>query len=76
MGAPSFGCCCALLLHAHGQVDEGEDVVLNHDGEAEENGIEDQDVDAQLHIQPPLIKVDPQNLHAWTTHQNDLRRDQ
>lgn len=55
---------CALLLHAHGQVDEGEDVVLDHDGEAEEHGVEDQDVDAQLHVQPPLIQVDPQDLHA------------
>lgn len=65
-----------LVLHAHGQVDEGEHVVLDHDGEAEEDGIQDQDVDAQLQVQPPLIQVDPQNLcthaHAHTeTHQGD-----
>lgn len=44
----SEACCCALLLHAHGQIDKGEDVVLYHDGEAEEDGIKDQDIDAQL----------------------------
>lgn len=35
----SVSCCSALLLHAHGQVDKGEDVVLDHDGDAEEDGI-------------------------------------
>lgn len=59
----SESCCCALLLHAHGQVDKGEDVVLNHDGEAEEDGIQDQDINAQLHVQPPIIQVDSQDLH-------------
>ena len=57
-------CCCALLLHAHGQVDKSEDVVLYHDGEAEENGIQDQDVHTQLEIQPPLVQVDPQHLQT------------
>lgn len=56
--------CCALLIHAHGQVDEGEDVILNHDGEAEEDGVQDQDVNAQLHVQPPFVQVDPQHLHT------------
>ena len=53
---------CALLFHAHGQVDEGEDVVLDHDGEAEEDGVQDEDVQAQLRVQPPFIQVDSQHL--------------
>lgn len=63
----SEACCCALVLHAHGQVDEGEDVVLDHDGEAEEDGIQDEDVNAQLEVQPPLIQVNPQHLHTQTS---------
>lgn len=62
---------CSLILEAHGQVDEGEDVVLDQDGEAEENGVEDQDIDAQLQVQPPLIQVDPQNLHTHTQTQHN-----
>lgn len=58
----SESCCCALVLHAHGQVDKGEDVVLDHDGEAEEDGIQDEDINAQLHVQPPFIQVDSQDL--------------
>lgn len=61
----SKACCCALVVHAHGQVDEGEDVVLDHDGEAEEDSVQDQDVNAQLHIQSPFIQVDPQHLHIY-----------
>lgn len=59
----------ALRLYAHGQVDEGEDVVLDHDREAEEDGIQDQDVNAQLEVQPPFVQVDAQNLcvHAQQT---------
>lgn len=60
----SEACCCALVLYAHGQVDEGEDVVLNHDGEAEEDGVQDQDVDAQLQVESPFVEVDPQNLEV------------
>lgn len=54
----------ALRLYAHGQVDEGEDVVLDHDRDAEEDGVQDQDVNAQLEVQPPFVQVDPQNLRA------------
>lgn len=54
----------ALRLYAHGQVDEGEDVVLDHDGDAEEDGVQDQDVNAQLEVQPPFVQVDAQNLRA------------
>lgn len=67
--------CCALLLHAHGQVDEGEDVVLDHDGEAEEDGVQDQDVDTQLQVQPPLVQVNPQDLGTTQeTHHEGLCR--
>ena len=60
-------CCCALLLHAHGQVDKSEDIVFYHDGEAEENCIKDNDIDTQLEIQPPLVQVDPQHLQTRHT---------
>lgn len=48
-----------VVLLAHGMVDEGEDVVLDHDGEAEEDGVEHQDVNPQLKVQLPLVDVDP-----------------
>lgn len=54
----------ALHLYAHGQVDEGEDVVLDHDGDAEEDGVQDQDINAQLEVQPPFVQVDAQNLRV------------
>lgn len=57
-------CCCALLLHAHGQVDKREDVVLNHDGEAEKDGVQGEDVHPQFEIQLPLVQMDPQHLHT------------
>lgn len=50
------------VLQAHRQVDKGEYVVLNHDGEAEEDGIQGQDIDAQLQVQPPFVQVDAQDL--------------
>ena len=69
-GSLRFRCprhaACALLFHAHGQVDEGEDVVLDHDGEAEEDGVQDKDVQAQLHVQPPFIQVDSKHLRTHT----------
>ena len=54
--------CSSLLLQAHGQVDEGEDVVLNHDGEAEKDGVQHQHGAAQLGGQPPVVQVDAQHL--------------
>lgn len=62
----------ALRLYAHGQVDEGEDVVLNHDREAEEDGIQDQDINTQLEVQPPFVQVDAQNLHVHS--KSDFQR--
>lgn len=61
---------CALRLCAHGQVDEGEDVVLDQDGEAEEDGVQDQHIDTQLEVQTPLVQVDSQNLGE---HKTDIR---
>ena len=51
-----------LLLHAHGQVDEGEHVVLDHDGETQEDRVEDQRVDTQLQIQLPVVHMNPPHL--------------
>lgn len=47
---------------AHGQVDKREDVVFDHDGKAEEDGIQSKHVHAQLKVQPPLVHMDPQHL--------------
>lgn len=63
------------VLQAHGQVDKGKDVVLDHDGEAEEDGVQDQDIDAQLQVQPPFVQVDPQDLCTETrkhTHMHQM----
>lgn len=53
-----------MVLPTHGQVDEGEHVVLDHDGEAEEDGVQDQDVHTQLEVQLPLVDVDAQDLNT------------
>lgn len=53
-----------MVLLTHGQVDEGEHVVLNHDGEAEEDGVQDQHVRTQLKVQLPLIDMDSQDLNT------------
>lgn len=52
----SSGSALVVFL-AHGQVDEGEDIELDHDGEAQEDGIEDQHIDAQFPVQPPLVHM-------------------
>lgn len=50
------GCGSALVIFStHWQVDKGEDVKLYHYREAQEDGIENQDVDAQLPVQSPLV---------------------
>lgn len=51
-----------IVFSAHWQVDEGEDVKLYHDGEAQEDGVEDQHVDPQLPVQPPLVQMDAEDL--------------
>lgn len=53
-----------MVLPTHGQVDEGEHVVLDHDGEAEEDGVQDQYVHTQLEVQLPLVDVDAQDLNT------------
>lgn len=44
-----------IVFPAHRQVDEGKDVKLYHYGEAQEDGVENQHVDAQLPVQLPLV---------------------
>lgn len=51
-----------VVFSAHGQVDEGKDVKLYHYGEAQEDGIQDQHVDAQLSVQAPFVEVDAKDL--------------
>lgn len=53
-----------IILSAHGQVDEGEDVKLDHDGEAEEDGVQGQHAHAQLPVEPPLVHVDAEDLRG------------
>lgn len=53
-----------MVLLTHGQVDKGEHVVLDHDGEAEEDGIQDQHVHTQLEVQLPFVDVDAQDLNT------------
>lgn len=53
-----------MVFLTHGQVDEGEHVVLYHDGEAEEDGVQDQHVHTQLKVQLPLVDVDAQDLNT------------
>lgn len=61
---------CRLLLHrvlilkAHRQVDKSEDVVFDHDREAEEDCVQDQNIYAQLQIQTPLVQMNAQYLFA------------
>lgn len=52
----------SLVFLTHGQVDEGEDIVFDHDGEAEEDGVQHQHIDAQLEVQLPPIQMNPKNL--------------
>lgn len=67
--APGGGSGWALIVFpAHGQVDEGEDVKLYHDGEAQEDGVEGQHADAQLAVKSPLVEMDAKDLEgqsAW-----------
>ncbi len=61
----------SLVFLTHGQVDEGEDVVLDHDGEAEEDGVQNQHIDAQLEVQLPPVQMNPMNLQ-WKKHETKL----
>lgn len=54
----------ALFFPTHGYVDEGEDVVFDHDGEAEEDGVQHQHINTQLKVQLPAVQVDPKNLRV------------
>lgn len=65
-----------MVLLTHGQVDEGEHIVLDHDGETEEHGVQDQHVHTQLEVQLPLVDVDAQDLHTHTQRQIKTDKDQ
>ena len=49
-------------VSAGGQVDKGEDVVLNEDGEAEKDAVHEQTHQAQTTVQFPPIQMYPQDL--------------
>lgn len=57
-----------MVLLTHGQVDEGEHVVLDHDGEAEEDSVQDQHVHTQPQVQLPIVDVDSQDLNTHSSH--------
>lgn len=53
------------------QVNEGEDVVLDEAGEAQEDGVQEETHQAQTSVQGPLVEMDSQNLDrqkkgGWT----------
>lgn len=56
---------CASVVPARGQVDEGEDVVLNEAGEAKEDRVEEQTGETQASVQRPLVEVNSQHLDGW-----------
>lgn len=53
-----------LVFPTHGYIDEGEDVVFDHDGETEEDGVQHQHINTQLKVQLPPVQVDPKNLQV------------
>lgn len=53
-----------VVFSAHGQVDEGEDIKFYHYGEAQEDGVKDQHIDAQLPVQAPFVEVDAKDLEG------------
>lgn len=46
----------------HRQIDKGKNVVLDQDGEAQEDGIQQEHINTQLFVQLPPVHMDPQNL--------------
>lgn len=73
--APSGQSSALVIFSAHRQVDEGEDVKLNHDGEAQEDGIEDQHIDPQLPVQSPFVEMDAQDLAGERARVGSGQRD-
>lgn len=51
-----------IVFSAHWQVDEGEDVKLYHNREAQEDGVENQHIDSQLPVKSPFVQVDAKDL--------------
>lgn len=49
-------------LLTHGQIDKGKNVVLDQDGEAQEDGVQQEHIHTQLFVQLPAVNMDPQDL--------------
>ena len=56
------------------QVDEDEDVVLDEDGEAEEDRVQQEADKSQTSVQNPLVQMDPQNLENCGEAKKDRER--
>ena len=63
------GRACVSVIPAGRQVDEGEDVVLDEAGEAQEDGVEEETGETQTLIQRPLVQVNSQYLDRQTDRQ-------
>lgn len=68
--------CASLVLAARGQVDEGEDVVFDEAGEAQEDGVEHQTHEAQAPVQGPLVQMDANDGHEYWGQQEHHRENQ
>lgn len=60
------GRACVSVIPAGRQVDEGEDVVLDEAGEAQEDGVEEETGETQTLVQRPLVQVNSQYLDRQT----------
>lgn len=66
----------SLVFAARGEVDEGEDVVLDEAREAQEDGVEHQTHQAQAAVQCPLVQMDAHNGHEDRGQQQPHGEDQ
>lgn len=60
------GAQSSSVVPARGQVDEGEDVVLDEAGEAQEDGVEQETHETQTFVQRPPVEVNSQDLDGQT----------
>lgn len=58
---------CVSFFPAGRKVNEGEDVVLDEAGEAQEDGVEEETHEAQTLVQRPLVEMDSQDLDRRDT---------
>lgn len=58
---------CVSFFPAGWKVDEGEDVVLDEAGEAQEDGVQEETHEAQTFVQRPLVEMDSQDLDRRET---------